>query len=157
VIAIHPLRPDHPDAVRIISAYMTELVGRYQQRPTTEQEIDELVPQYPNDDLAPPSGVLLVASEDDAILGCVGVRVLGPGTTELTRMFVYPDARRRGIASQLIKAAEDAARELGATRMRLDTREDLVEARALYSKHGYAEITDYNSDYYADHWFEKQL
>jgi GNAT superfamily N-acetyltransferase len=57
----------------------------------------------------------------------------------------------------LIKAAEDEARGMGATRMRLDTRKDLVEARALYPKHGYAEITDYNSDYYADHWFEKRL
>ena len=41
--------------------------------------------------------------------------------------------------------------------MRLDTRNDLVEARALYAKHGFAEIDRYNDAVYAEHWFEKRL
>jgi GNAT superfamily N-acetyltransferase len=156
-VKIEPLAPDHPGAVAVLRAYMHEIAGRYNGRPMTEQEIDELQVEHPNDDLAPPTGLLLVAREGDDVLGCVGLRLLEPKIAELTRMFVHADARGRGIASQLIGSVEQAARDLGATRMRLDTRRDLVEARALYPKHGYVEIDDYNGDYYADHWFEKSL
>jgi GNAT superfamily N-acetyltransferase len=58
---------------------------------------------------------------------------------------------------ELIAAIEDEARKAGATRMRLDTRKDLVEARALYPRHGYVETADYNASPFADHWFEKPL
>lgn len=51
--------------------------------------------------------------------------------------------------------AEEAARRSGARVMRLDTRSDLVEARALYARHGYREIEPYAERLYADHWFEK--
>jgi hypothetical protein len=46
---------------------------------------------------------------------------------------------------------------LGVTTIRLDTRHDLIEARRLYARHGYAEIEPYSDAPYADHWFEKQL
>ncbi|MFJ1539801.1 hypothetical protein ACIODS_14790 [Micromonospora chalcea] len=45
----------------------------------------------------------------------------------------------------------------GATRIRLDTRSDLVESRALYARHGYREIPAFTSGPYAQHWFEKSL
>lgn len=41
--------------------------------------------------------------------------------------------------------------------LRLDTRSDLVEARALYVRHGFAEIPAYNDNPYAQHWYEKPL
>jgi hypothetical protein len=41
--------------------------------------------------------------------------------------------------------------------IRLDTRTDLVEARTLYAKHGYAEIDAYHDGLYAEHFFEKWL
>lgn len=44
-----------------------------------------------------------------------------------------------------------------AARILLDTREDLVEARALYARLGYREIEAYNESPYADHWFGKKL
>ncbi|HEY8981257.1 MAG TPA: GNAT family N-acetyltransferase, partial [Streptomyces sp.] len=43
------------------------------------------------------------------------------------------------------------------TRMILDTRADLVEARALYARLGYTETAPHNDDKYADHWFTKPL
>jgi hypothetical protein len=45
-----------------------------------------------------------------------------------------PDAVAR------LRAAEARARELGLTRLFLDTRHDLVEARALYAAHGFVEV-----------------
>src|SRR5450756_24138 len=72
-------------------------------------------------------------------------------------MFVVPDARRRGIGRQLMLAVEEEARRRGLGTLRLDTRRDLVEARALYASEGYAEIPAFTRGEYVDHWFEKHL
>ncbi len=72
-------------------------------------------------------------------------------------MFVYEGMRGRGGAALLVHAAEDAARALGAERIVLDTRHDLVEARALYARLGYQETGAHNAATYADHWFAKRL
>ncbi len=85
------------------------------------------------------------------------MRLLDAGTGELTRVFLRADLRGRGGAPLLLAAAEDAARALGAGRIILDTRSDLVEARALYTRHGYAEIEPYGERAYAEHWYGKQL
>ncbi|MEU9386952.1 GNAT family N-acetyltransferase, partial [Streptomyces sp. NPDC048279] len=85
------------------------------------------------------------------------VRLLDPATAELTRVFVHEGLRGRGGAALLVAAAEDAARALGAGRIVLDTRTDLVEARALYARLGYAETAPHNDDRYAEHWFRKEL
>ncbi|GAB3568181.1 hypothetical protein GCM10027445_17770 [Amycolatopsis endophytica] len=90
-------------------------------------------------------------------MGCVGIRVVDVTITELTRLFVYPSARGQGGGAHLLRAAEIAAQRLGSTRMRLDTRHDLVEPRRLYAKHGYREIEAPAQRLYADHWFEKRL
>ncbi|BFO21096.1 hypothetical protein SHKM778_74840 [Streptomyces sp. KM77-8] len=72
-------------------------------------------------------------------------------------MFLYPGMRGRGGAALLVRAAEDAARAAGAGRMILDTRGDLVEARALYARLGYTETARHNTDPYAEHWFTREL
>jgi GNAT superfamily N-acetyltransferase len=95
----------------------------------------------------------IVARFDGAPAGCVGLTESG----ELTRMYVAPAFRRRGGGRVLLRAVEDAARSLGMSSVRLDTRHDLVEARALYVAAGYTEVPAFNSGPYADHWFEKEL
>lgn len=153
-----PLPVSHPDAVMLIRRYYTELIVRYNGRPTNDAEVSQVIGTEPSHDLAPPTGIFVVARVDGAAVGCLGVRVLDAGTVELTRMFVGPQVRRRGVASRLIAVAEGLARDtFGARTIRLDTRADLVEARALYARHGYREIEPYNDSPYADHWFQKTL
>lgn len=98
-----------------------------------------------------------MARYDGRPAGCVGVKLVEAHSAEIKRMFVRHDLRGLGGGSRLVGAAESAARELGATTVRLDTRHDLVEARALYSKHGYVETPPYSGSLYADHWFTKSL
>jgi GNAT superfamily N-acetyltransferase len=155
--AITPTPVDHPDAAEVLRRYFTDIVGRYYGRPATESEVDSAMAGEPSTDLAPPTGLFLVARRDRTVAGCVGLRVVDSETSELTRMFVHPDWRRRRGGSQLIAAAEEAALGLGATVMHLDTRHDLVEARALYAHHGYVEVEPFSDSPYADHWFEKKL
>lgn len=165
------------DAVALHRAYIDEVVTRYYRRPATPEEIDEEFAGMSPAELTPPRGVLLVvrsgvragvrarvrvregsgAGEGGRAAGCAGVRLIAPGTAELKRVWVRPEARRHGLGAALLEAAERAAADLGATAVRLDTRSDLVEARRLYARHGYTEIPRYHDDPYAEHFFEKRL
>ena len=148
----------HPDAEALMPRYVEELSRRYYGRPVTEQELEEALTAHVGAGLTPPQGVLLLAREaDGTVCGCVGVRLLEPGVAEVKRMFVAPEGRGRGCGGRLLAAAEDWARTRGAATLRLDTRADLVEARALYVRHGFTEIPDYNGNPYAQHWYEKWL
>lgn len=147
-----------PAAAAILHEYLFDIASRYWGRPATDAEMAEAATEAPNDDLVPPTGAFLLARLPDGTpAGCVGVRVVEPELTELTRMYVRPVGRRQGGARRLVSAAEDVARRIGAKTMRLDTRRDLVEAQALYAQCGYAETPPHNGDKYADHWFSKSL
>ena len=147
----------HPDAVAIMREYMDEVASRYYGRPITEAELTRYVAEEPGTDLVSPTGAFLVGYRDGEAAGCAGTRVVTPGVSELTKVFVKPGHRGSGIAPRLVAAAEDAARRLGSGLMRLDTRHDLVEARALYAKIGYAEVEPFNDGQFAEHWFSKAL
>ncbi|WP_442875299.1 GNAT family N-acetyltransferase [Amycolatopsis sp. NBC_00355] len=146
-----------PDAVAIMREYMDEVASRYYGRPATEAELESALADEPGTDLVAPTGAFLLGRRDGVLAGCVGTRVVEPGISELTKMYVKPAHRGSGAAPRLVAAAEDAARRLGARLMRLDTRDDLVEARALYARTGYTEVAPFNDDKYAEHWFEKAL
>lgn len=154
-VAAEPV--DSPPGQALLRAYVTELVARYHGRPATPAEVASVLGADPGAGLRPPDGRFLVLRWDDRPAGMVGLRPLGSDTAEIKRLYVLPAARRRGAGRRLLDAAERAATDLGRTRLRLDTRGDLVEARALYAAAGYAEIRAYNDDPYAEHWFEKRL
>ncbi|WKV74272.1 GNAT family N-acetyltransferase [Streptomyces sp. PCS3-D2] len=145
------------DATRLRRAYYAEVAGRYWKRGVTEAEIDQGLLDFPDDGLAPPTGQFVVGRLGGEALACGGVRMLDAMTAELTRVYVDRRARGTGGGAALLRALEAQSRALGAERIRLDTRSDLVEARALYARHGYTEIPAYNSGPYAEHWFEKVL
>jgi GNAT superfamily N-acetyltransferase len=151
-----PIGPGVPwsvDPAELLRAYFTDVASRYYGRPATAAEVDAALAEDPTDDLA----CFLVGRYAGEPAGCVGLRVIGPGVTELTRLFVRPKARRTGGGRALLAAAEDAALGIGADTMRLDTRHDLVEARTLYAAHGYIEIAPYTTGPYAERWYEKRL
>ncbi|MFJ9378813.1 GNAT family N-acetyltransferase [Streptomyces sp. NPDC101455] len=154
--------PDHsPVAAVLWRAYYTEVSDRWyllhENRRTDPAELEREIAARTGSELAPPGGQLLVGWYEGAAAGSAGVRLLDATTAELTRVFVHEGMRGRGGAPRLVTAAEDAARGLGAKVMVLDTRNDLVEARALYARLGYEETERHNDDRYAEHWFRKSL
>lgn len=110
----------------------------------------------PSDDLIPPRGLLLLARRGEEVLGCTGLRLYGD-SAEVTRVYVAATARGQGLGSRLLAALEDEARAQGVQLLRLDTRSDLIEARRLYTRHGFQEVEPFNAEPYAQHWFSKQL
>lgn len=158
---VAPEPHDSPVATALWQAYYTEVSDRYyllhEGRRTDPDELEREIAAQTWDELRPPKGRLLVARYAGAPAGCAGVRLLDAETAELKRVFVYRAMRGKGGGPVLVGAAEAAARASGATRMILDTRHDLVEARALYARLGYTETDPHNNDVYAEHWFSKSL
>ncbi|WP_446465836.1 GNAT family N-acetyltransferase [Streptomyces sp. BRA346] len=160
-----------PVAVTLLREYMTDVADRYYRlhegRDATPEEIERALREMPSDDLAPPDGVLLVAHHDGDAAGCAGLRRrdghtgeghTGKGrTAELKRVFLRPGKRGLGGGAALLAAIEAAAGELGVVRIVLDTRRDLVEARALYARHGYRDVPAFSEGPYAEVWMAKDL
>ncbi|MGW7051339.1 GNAT family N-acetyltransferase [Streptomyces sp. NPDC054887] len=148
---------DTAESTALRRDYYGEVAGRYWGRPATAREIDEGLAGDGVERLARPTGEFVVGRYDGAAAACAGLRVVDADTAELTRVYVRPAFRGTGGGALLLAAAEAAARELGVGRVRLDTRTDLVEARALYAGHGYEEVPAFNQGPYAEHWFAKSL
>lgn len=93
--------------------------------------------------------VLLVARVEGRIVGTVQL-VLSPypngrNRAEVAKLLVHSSARRRGLATHLMRAAEDAARQATRTLLFLDT-ETGSAAETLYRKLGWTragEIPDF--------------
>ena len=155
--AIIVVSPAADEARQILQAYFDDVATRYYARQASQEEISAAMRDDPSDDLELPHGLLVVARGDGNILGCAGLRLLRGQIAEVTRVFVVPAARRRGLGSRLLDCLEDHARQHRISTLRLDTRSDLLEARRLYARHGYREAPQFNSGPYADYWYEKAL
>src|SRR3954468_21756404 len=149
-LEVRPLPASDPTAAALLNAYAAEIESRFISRAASRVATDPA-------EYATPTGSFLVVYEDGEPIACGGLRALPDGAAEVKRMYVVPDARGRGVAAQLLARLEDEARRLGYRRVRLDTAAKLTEAQALYRGAGYTEISDYNGNPAAAHWFEKQL
>jgi ribosomal protein S18 acetylase RimI-like enzyme len=146
--------------------------GRSDESPGREllQELNDLFDaQYPGrvikpgsvttpDEMVAPRGAFLVGYEDDRAVAIGGLRALEQeGVCEIKRMYVVPRARSRGAGRALLAALEDAARELGYRRVRLDAGPAQQRSVAMFRKTGYREIPKYNANHIAVFFGEKQL
>ncbi|GGW75709.1 GNAT family N-acetyltransferase [Streptomyces xantholiticus] len=148
---------DTPDATALRRAYYHDVASRYWGRPATTEEVDEGLTGDGARRLTPPTGRFVVGRYGDEAAACGGVLMLDGGRAELTRVFLRHDFRGLGGAGLLMETLEQEARVLGAGRMVLNTRLDLVEACALYVRHGYAEIPAYCTGPYMEIWYGKDL
>jgi ribosomal protein S18 acetylase RimI-like enzyme len=103
-------------------------------------ELDRLADMYGG-----PAGRLLLARVDGQFVGCVGIRQLERDATacEMKRLYVRDTARGLGIGRRLALASLDAGRDLGYSRMVLDTLGTMTAARALYGELGFRSTAPY--------------
>ncbi|WP_328428071.1 GNAT family N-acetyltransferase [Streptomyces sp. NBC_00443] len=158
---VAPEPPDSLTAKALWRAYYTEVSDRYyllhKGHRTDPSELARELSHPPTTELTLPKGQLLVAHYEGEPAGSTGIRLLDKNTAELTRVYVHPRMRGKGGGKLLLRSAESTARTLNATRIILDTRHDLTEARALYAALGYEETPPHNNGIYAEHWFTKPL
>ena len=152
MVEIAPVDSTHPDARYCLSAYFAELDHRFETGFHPELSIPAGVAE-----LRPPTGLMLLATLRGEPIGCGGLKFHADGPTEIKRMWVAKSARGLGVGRRLLAELEAHAAARGATAVQLETNRALVEAIRLYKSAGFVEIEPYNDEYYAHHWFEKQL
>ena len=144
--------PATPDAQLCLTRYFAELNTRFESGFDAEEALAAAL-----HDLAPPTGMLVVARLRGEPVGCGGL-ILYPGEPPyVKRMWVAPEVRGLGLGRRLLTELERLARETGAEMIRLETNRVLEEAIRLYRSAGYREVARFNDERYAHHWFDKAL
>jgi GNAT superfamily N-acetyltransferase len=88
-----------------------------------------------------PEGLLLLASYQEQMAGCVAMGKLSDEICEMKRLFVREEYRRKGIGTALCEVLIEHARRVGYTHMRLATA--LEPPKPLYKALGFKEITPF--------------
>jgi GNAT superfamily N-acetyltransferase len=96
------------------------------------EEIDRIPAYYAQRD-----GGFWVATQDSKLVGTFGLERASYDAMELRRMYVDPGARRRGIARQMLRFAEDECRERNISKIELSTSELQNAALTFYKNAGY--------------------
>jgi ribosomal protein S18 acetylase RimI-like enzyme len=80
-----------------------------------------------------------------------------PGYLLLDNVAVLPAAQGHGIGARLLALAEDHARSLGLSEIRLYTNETMTENLAYYPRHGYTETHRAEQDGFRRVFFRKPI
>jgi putative acetyltransferase len=79
----------------------------------------------------------VLETNEDGIIGTIGLAKLKGGVCELRRMYLTQKHRGRGYGKRLLKHAVNRARKLGFSRIELETATTLEEALELYKQFGF--------------------
>lgn len=86
---------------------------------------------------------VVVAIMNEKPVGCGAIKIYQDTTVEIKRMFVSPDERGLGIASNILIELETWAKELHFAKCILETGVNQPEAIGLYKRNGYKRIPNY--------------
>jgi putative acetyltransferase len=149
---IRPVDPQGTDALALLAEAAVEASALY-------PELHDLTAPGPTNAPTPPRGIYLVAYLDGAAVACGALRPLDEHTAEVRRMYVRRSHRRRGLASAILHALEQAAAGFGYRTLRLETGYRQQPAMALYEARGFVRIAAFGP-YVADPTsvcFEKRI
>ena len=142
--------PHSKVATRLIRSLSAELGARYG---------DDGAGAFRLEDAQVPGGAFVVAWLGERPAGCGALRPLERGIGEVKRMFVKKDARRQGVAKEILRQLETIAAQFGYRALGLETGILQPEAMRLYESAGYRRVRCYGR--YVDNplsvCYEKQL
>jgi putative acetyltransferase len=99
-------------------------------------------------------GLFLIARHQLNRVGAIALRPIGDNICELKRFYVLPEFQRQGIGTSLLEQLIDHAKTRPCTAIRLDTTRKSASAISLFRKYGFVEIERYNTDPFAQIFFE---
>jgi len=126
-----------PKVKNLIIEY-TERLGR----DLTFQHIDEEL-QNPATKYTAPEGEILVALEENEVLGMVAYHKHDKLRCEMKRLYVKPKARGLHLGETLVQEIISHAQRAGFKEMVLDTITPLKSAIHLYEKYGFVQCEPY--------------
>jgi putative acetyltransferase len=124
VLRTNSAHPDFIALVQMLDAYLAELDGKEHHFYAAYNTIASL--QH-----------CVVIYQHEKAIGCGAFKPFDDTTVEIKRMFILPEYRGRGVATQVLISLEQWAAELGISYTVLETGKRMPEAIALYTKNGY--------------------
>jgi putative acetyltransferase len=89
------------------------------------------------------TGGYFIVAKESAVIGCGAFRAIDRGRAEIKRMFVAPEARRRGVARSILRHLEAEIRRRGFSTIVLETGSGQPAAIGLYESEGFVPIPAY--------------
>jgi GNAT superfamily N-acetyltransferase len=132
---IHLIRSDsaHPDFLELVKLLDAELAVRDGDDHSFYHQFNKL------------EGInhVLLAYENEIVIGCGALKQFDDATMEVKRMFTVQEHRGKSIAGRILSQLEEWATELGFKKLVLETGFNQPEAIRLYKKSGYHIIDNY--------------
>lgn len=138
--SIRPFRPEDQAEVRaLILAGLAQHWGVLD--PGRNPDLENINQSYAG-------AVFLVARQDDRIIGTGALVPRGQATSEIVRMSVAEDMRRRGVGRKLLERLIKEAKAAGIRSLVLETTETWQEAIAFYRRFGFKKTHRKDGDVY---------
>jgi DNA-binding MarR family transcriptional regulator/N-acetylglutamate synthase-like GNAT family acetyltransferase len=134
-IQVLDYRPD-------LKKYFFELTGRWllQVLNGKLEPEDEFTLHNPDKAYLEKGGFLFFAKMEDKISGCTALKRLDENRFEFCKLYVNPEYRKSGIATQLIQRCITRCMENNADELWLQTTNEVKNAHVLYHKLGFKEM-----------------
>lgn len=129
---------DYIEEVRNLIIEYSNRLGRDLSFQNIDAELENPAHKY-----TAPEGELLVAVENDNVLGMVAYHRHSDDRCERKRLYVKPETRGMHLVDSLVKEIIIHAKNAGYKEMVLDTIEPLKAAISLYKKYGFNECEAY--------------
>jgi putative acetyltransferase len=125
---------DNLDFKRLTSELDIELCKIYNTNPEDYEEYNRI------------SGLptVVLAYENEEVIGCGCFKAFNDTAVEIKRMFIRENQRGKGVASSILTELEIWAKEMGYSKVVLETGKGQPHAINLYKKHGYKQTENYN-------------
>jgi putative acetyltransferase len=125
--------PSHPDFVFLVAqldAHLAKMYGEEEKFFAKHNQIDSIQHAF-------------ICYEDNVPVGCGGMKKYSDISMEIKRMYVMPNCRGRGIATSILNALENLAKQLNYARTILETLKIKESVIKMYSRNGYIIIPNY--------------
>jgi len=109
---------------------------------STDMDLSDIEKYYFNN-----NGWFAVLEKDNEIIGSYGICKINKTTCELRKMYLLKKFQGQGLGKSMMDDALKKAKELGYSRMMLETNSNLNKALSLYYKYGF---TEYKPDHLSD-------
>ena len=139
-VTILPYSDEYQDAYKQINVEW--ISNLFTLEPHDLEQLDQ-----PDVHILPNGGAIFLAKRDEAIVGTVAMIRTGPAEFELAKMAVSKAVRGLGMGRLLCVAAINYARDMGATRVWLESNTKAEAAVKLYESVGFVHLPLRNSLY----------
>lgn len=132
---VREYEPRHVDGVRALARLRLDEESTVQPDITLKDDSHRIGALY-----APPDNRFVVAEEDLTLVGMAGIRRVSDTDCELRDLFVNPERRREGIASEMMAELLTFVRERGYTRILLEIRPAMESETPVYARYGFSDL-----------------